>query len=144
MIYALMIFAVLLALIIMYNLGLLSFLEMERDIGTLKVLGFKTADLTKLLLTQSLAFIIIGGLLRIPLAYKVLEKAWESSSEKFFAVPSISLTNLAESVLPSHSVKSSEEERSCLSAPSTIQPAKGGLTKRHFIVQVPPVMKFCC
>ena len=95
MIYALMIFAVLLALIIMYNLGLLSFLEMERDIGTLKVLGFKTADLTKLLLTQSLAFIIIGGLLRIPLAYKVLEKAWESSSEKFFAVPSISLTNLA-------------------------------------------------
>ena len=90
-----MIFAVLLALIIMYNLGLLSFLEMERDIGTLKVLGFKTADLTKLLLTQSLAFIIIGGLLRIPLAYKVLEKAWESSSEKFFAVPSISLTNLA-------------------------------------------------
>ena len=94
MIYALMFFAVLLALIILYNLGLLSFLEMERDIGTLKVLGFKTASLTKLLLTQSLVFIIIGGFLAIPIGYKVLAKAWEASGEKFYALPGLSLSNL--------------------------------------------------
>ena len=94
MIYALMFFAVVLAIIVLYNLGLLSFLEMERDIGTLKVLGFKTRALTKLLLTQSLAFIIIGGLMGIPLGYYVLDMVWKSSSEKTFTLPSISLMNL--------------------------------------------------
>lgn len=94
MVYALMIFAVVLAIIVLYNLGLLSFLEMERDIGTLKVLGFKTRALTKLLLTQSLAFIIIGGLIGIPLGYYVLDMVWKSSSEKTFTLPSISAMNL--------------------------------------------------
>ncbi len=94
MIYALMVFAIILATIVLYNLGLLSFLEMERDIGTLKVLGFKSRALTKLLLTQSLAFIIIGGLLGIPLGYYVLDMVWKSSSEKTFTLPSISLMNL--------------------------------------------------
>lgn len=94
MVYALMVFAVVLAIIVLYNLGLLSFLEMERDIGTLKVLGFKTRALTKLLLTQSLAFIIIGGLIGIPLGYYVLDMVWKSSSEKTFTLPSISAMNL--------------------------------------------------
>ena len=93
-IYALMFFAVILALIVLYNLGLLSFLEMERDIGTLKVLGFKTLSLAKLLMTQSLALIIIGGLLGIPLGFKVLAMIWESSSEKFFIIPELSLINV--------------------------------------------------
>lgn len=94
MVYALMVFAVALAIIVLYNLGLLSFLEMERDIGTLKVLGFKTRALTKLLLTQSLAFIVIGGLIGIPLGYYVLDMVWKSSSEKTFTLPSISAMNL--------------------------------------------------
>lgn len=94
MVYALMVFAVVLAIIVLYNLGLLSFLEMERDIGTLKVLGFKTRALTKLLLTQSLAFIFIGGLIGIPLGYYVLDMVWKSSSEKTFTLPSISAMNL--------------------------------------------------
>ncbi len=99
MIYALMLFAGLLAIIVLYNLGLLSFLEMERDIGTLKVLGFKTRTLTKLLLTQSLVFIIIGGLIGIPLGYEVLDMVWKSSSEKSFILPSISLMNLCSTFL---------------------------------------------
>ena len=94
MIFDLIGFAIILALIVLYNLGLLSFLEMERDIGTLKVLGFSSASLTKLLLTQSLAFIIIGGLLGIPIGYRVLETVWSSSSEQFYMVPSISLMNV--------------------------------------------------
>ena len=93
-IYALMSFAVILALIVLYNLGLLSFLEMERDIGTLKVLGFKTLSLTKLLLTQSLVFILIGGLIGIPLGYRVLAMIWASSSEKFYIIPVLTWTNL--------------------------------------------------
>ncbi len=94
MIYDLIAFAVILALIVLYNLGTLSFLEMERDIGTLKVLGFKSTVLTKLLLTQSFTLLIIGGLLGIPLGLRVLQLVWESSSEQFFMVPHLSLLNL--------------------------------------------------
>ena len=93
-IYALMFFAVVLALIVLYNLGLLSFLEMERDIATLKVLGFKTRSLTKLLLTQSLAFIIIGFLLGIPTGYRILVMIWQHSSEKYYIVSFLTLTNI--------------------------------------------------
>ena len=93
-IYALMFFAVVLALIVLYNLGLLSFLEMERDIGTLKVLGFKTRALTKLLLTQSLAFIIIGVLIGIPIGYRILVMIWQSSSEKYYIASVLTFTNV--------------------------------------------------
>ena len=42
LIYILIFFASLLAVVVLYNLGLLSFTEIEREIATLKVLGFKT------------------------------------------------------------------------------------------------------
>ena len=51
MVSILIFFAVLLAIVVLYNLGILSFTEIEREIATLKVLGFKTGDLRKLLLT---------------------------------------------------------------------------------------------
>ena len=56
LIYILIFFASLLAVVVLYNLGLLSFTEIEREIATLKVLGFKTGALRKLLLTQNLWF----------------------------------------------------------------------------------------
>ena len=69
LIYILIFFASLLAVIVLYNLGLLSFTEIEREIATLKVLGFKTSALRKLLLTQN-------------------------PGDSFYILPSISLTNL--------------------------------------------------
>ena len=54
------IFAALLSVIVLYNLGLLSFTEIERQIATLKVLGFNTGALRGLLLTQNLWFSVIG------------------------------------------------------------------------------------
>lgn len=98
-IYALMFFAVVLALIVLYNLGLLSFVEMERDLGTLKVLGFKTRALTKLLLTQSLVFIIMGILIGIPIGYRILVMIWQSSSEKYYIASVLSLTNIFSTLL---------------------------------------------
>lgn len=94
-IYSFISMAFILALIVLYNMGLLSFLEMERDIGTLKVLGFKSRALTKLLLTQSLVFILIGGLLAIPLGFRVLEMISQSSTEKFYILPLLTISNLA-------------------------------------------------
>ena len=95
LIYILIFFASLLAVVVLYNLGLLSFTEIEREIATLKVLGFKTGALRKLLLTQNLWFTTIGLLLGVPVGYYILKIMWESSGDSFYILPSVSLTNFA-------------------------------------------------
>lgn len=94
LIYILIFFASLLAVVVLYNLGLLSFTEIEREIATLKVLGFKTGALRKLLLTQNLWFTAIGFVLGVPVGYYILAVMWESSGDSFYVLPSITITNL--------------------------------------------------
>lgn len=94
LIYILILFASLLAIITLYNLELLIFTEIEREIATLKILGLKTDTLRNLLLTQNLCFTAIGFALGIPLGYYILKVMWESCGDSFYALPSISLTNL--------------------------------------------------
>ena len=93
LIYILIFFASLLAVVVLYNLGLLSFTEIEREIATLKVLGFKTKALRKLLLTQNLWFTAIGFILGLPVGYYILAIMWESSGDSFYILPSISPMN---------------------------------------------------
>ena len=93
LVYILIFFACLLAVVVLYNLGLLSFTEIEREIATLKVLGFKTRALRKLLLTQNLWFTAIGFILGLLTGYYILAILWESSGDSFYILPSISLTN---------------------------------------------------
>lgn len=93
LIYILMFFASLLAIVVLYNLGLLSFTEIEREIATLKVLGFKAGALRNLLLTQNLWFTAIGFVLGLPLGYFILDIMWQSSGDSFYILPSITITN---------------------------------------------------
>ena len=65
-------FAIVLAVVVLYNLGLLSFTEIQRELATLKVLGFDSKSLRRLLLTQNLWFSTIGFLLAIPGAYLLI------------------------------------------------------------------------
>ena len=88
-------FAVVLALVIVYNLNVLSFTEMENELATLKVLGFKSFHLTKLLATQGFSLIIFGFLIGIPVGYSVLAWIIPAFGEDFYLIPSISITNLA-------------------------------------------------
>lgn len=94
LIYILIFFAAILAIVVLYNLGLLSFTEIEREIATLKVLGFKTSALRKLLLTQNLWFTAIGFILGLPVGYMILDVMWASSGDSFYILPSITLSNL--------------------------------------------------
>lgn len=93
MVYILIFFACLLAIVVLYNLGLLSFTEIEREIATLKVLGFKTGALRRLLLTQNLWFTTIGFILGLPVGYYIMKIMWDSSGDSFYILPSISLSN---------------------------------------------------
>ena len=93
LIFILIIFAALLSVVVLYNLGLLSFTELESEIATLKILGFKTGALRNILLTQNLWFTTIGFILGLPVGYYILKTMWESSGDSFYVLPYISLTN---------------------------------------------------
>ncbi len=83
MVYVLIFFAVILAVVVLYNLGLLSFTEIQRELATLKVLGFDSTSLRRLLLTQNLWFSTIGFILAIPAAYLLLEFMMSTTGEDY-------------------------------------------------------------
>ncbi len=86
--------AVALAILVLYNLGILSFTEMEREIATLKVLGFKTNVLRKLLLTQNLIFTSIGFILGIPLGFYFMTLMMNAAGESLYYVPTLTWGNI--------------------------------------------------
>ena len=94
LIIILVIFAVLLAVVVLYSLGLLGFTEVERDMATLKVLGFQLSDLRKLFITQYLGVSIVGFLIGIPTGYYVLESI-RSNTDKLYYPTNYSLTTIA-------------------------------------------------
>ena len=57
---AVKVFAILLALVVIYNLGLLNFRERTREIATLKALGFHTVEIGAGLLMETLSMTLIG------------------------------------------------------------------------------------
>jgi putative ABC transport system permease protein len=83
MVYLLIAAAAVLSIVVLYNLGLLSFAEMEREMATLKVLGLKSGKLRGLLFTQNLWFCIIGFLIGIPGGIKLTEVIVSFSGENF-------------------------------------------------------------
>ncbi|MBR0270857.1 MAG: FtsX-like permease family protein [Methanobrevibacter sp.] len=93
-IYLLAGFASLLSVIVLYNLGLLSFTEIKREFATLKVLGFKSSQLRKLLLTQNLWFTTIGFVIGVPLGREVLQYLWGTMGDSFYLNAHISLKTL--------------------------------------------------
>lgn len=58
--------AALLALLVLYNLGILNFAERERDLATLSVLGFYYHELRYLLVLENIFLSILGILIGIP------------------------------------------------------------------------------
>ena len=94
LIIILVIFAVILAIVVLYSLGLLGFTEVERDMATLKVLGFQLSDLRKLFITQYLGISIVGFIIGVPTGYYVLE-AIRSNTDKLYYPTDYSLTTIA-------------------------------------------------
>ena len=94
MVYVVTFVAVALAILVLYNLGILSFTEMEREIATLKVLGFKTNVLRKLLLTQNIIFTAIGFVLGIPLGFYFMTLMMDAAGDSLYYVPSLTWGNI--------------------------------------------------
>jgi len=58
--------AVILGFIVLYNLGVMSYIERYRELATLKVVGFKNKKIGGLLISQNLWLTVVGVVLGIP------------------------------------------------------------------------------
>ena len=73
MIWLLVIAAVVLGIVVLYNLGIMSYTERDREMATLKVVGFRDARIGRLLISQNLWLTVAGILIGIPAGVGVLQ-----------------------------------------------------------------------
>lgn len=73
--------AVLLGVIVLYNMGVLSFLEKTREVATLKVLGFSSGQIRKILRQQNSWITAIGIVLGLFLGYQLLDGIMQTMTE---------------------------------------------------------------
>ena len=66
---AVKVFAILLAIVVLYNLALMNFKERTRDIATLKVLGFSRNEISLSLLFETMSLTAVGVLFGLALGY---------------------------------------------------------------------------
>jgi len=65
--------AIFIGAVVLYNLGSLAYSEKVKDLATLKVLGFSSKNLKKIIMQQNMGLTIIGAILGIPPGFKCIE-----------------------------------------------------------------------
>lgn len=73
MVVILVVAAVILGVVVLYNLGIMSYVERSRELATLKVLGFKNRTIGKLLISQNIWLTVIGVIIGLPAGVGVLQ-----------------------------------------------------------------------
>lgn len=73
MVIVLVIAAAILGVVVLYNLGVMSYVERYRELATLKVLGFKNREIGGLLISQNIWLTVIGVFIGLPAGVGVLE-----------------------------------------------------------------------
>lgn len=84
MIGALIVLSIVLGIVVLYNLGTMSYFERYRELSTLKVVGFRDKKIGKLLITQNLWLTIAGFVIGFPtgiILTNILMKALASEYE---------------------------------------------------------------
>ena len=66
MVLILVVAAVILGIVVLYNLGVMSYVERSRELATLKVLGFRSKKIGKLLILQNVWLTVIGVIFGLP------------------------------------------------------------------------------
>lgn len=83
--------SLLMGVVILYNMGSLSYMEKSRDMSTLKVLGFRAKDLKAILMQQNLILSAVGTVMGIPFGYRVLELLISTMGEDLDCMIQVSL-----------------------------------------------------
>ena len=77
-------FAVALAFVVLYNLGIMTYTETERELATLRVLGFKNNYLRRILVVPNIFYAVIGFILGLPVSYYVFQVVMASIGEDYY------------------------------------------------------------
>ena len=72
MVALLVLAAVVLGIVVLYNLGIMSYVERYREMATLKVVGFRDKKIGRLLISQNLWLTVLGIIIGIPAGAGVL------------------------------------------------------------------------
>ena len=78
-----------LAIIVLYNLGTMSYMERYRELSTLKVVGFKDKQLRKLITQQNLWITVLGTIPGIPIGFAILSVIAKMLAAEYELVPHI-------------------------------------------------------
>jgi putative ABC transport system permease protein len=73
MVLILVLAAIVLGVVVLYNLGVLSYIERSRELATLKVLGFRDRKLGHLLISQNIWLSVLGVAVGLPAGVGVLQ-----------------------------------------------------------------------
>lgn len=73
MLIMLVLASVILGVVVLYNLGIMSYVERYKEFATLKVIGFKNKDISRMMVKQNMWITIIGIILGMPLGYLLLD-----------------------------------------------------------------------
>ena len=82
--YILAAIAIVMGVVVLYNLGVLSYIEKTREIATLKVLGFHSGSIRFILLQQSLVITAAGAILGVPFGVVMLKELAEMVMDIYF------------------------------------------------------------
>ena len=73
MVIILVVAAAVLGIVVLYNLGVMSYVERSRELATLKVLGFRNRAIGRLLISQNIWLTFIGVVIGVPAGVGVLQ-----------------------------------------------------------------------
>lgn len=65
--------AIVLGVVVLYNLGVMSYVERYRELATLKVVGFKNKHIGRILISQNIWLTVIGIIIGLPAGVGVLQ-----------------------------------------------------------------------
>ncbi len=65
--------AIVLGTVVLYNLGVMSYVERSRELATLKVVGFRDKHIGKILISQNVWLTVLGVIIGLPLGVIVLK-----------------------------------------------------------------------
>ena len=99
MVAALVIGAAALGIIVLYNLGTMSYVERYREMATLKVLGFRDGKIGRLLVSQNLWLTVLGIVLGIPIGMGVLQYLIDALASEYEMIMSVGWASITFTVL---------------------------------------------
>lgn len=99
MIILLVVAAVILGTVVLYNLGIMSYVERNRELATLKVLGFRDRHIGKLLISQNIWLTVIGVVIGLAAGEGVLYMLLTSLASEYELKLTIGILTFVVSIL---------------------------------------------